>query len=343
MESVTVVRYFLVNHSPLPPLAEKKMIKTFEFTVSVLAYHAMNPLLNISANCRVSSRLLLWIALFPLALHADENGTNRAILKSLTFYASFNRGVDADFAQGDPKLYTIVSAKPEFKTAVGLQAEGMTKLIKGKGLSGDALQFMRRDAKKLFYKAKKNLAYGRREWSGTVSLWLRLDPEKDLDPGYCDPIQITPRQWNDGAFFVDFDRAGDPRDFRLGVFADLDIWNAQNRDWNDIPEDERPLVTVHHPPFAGDKWTHVVFTWNQFNRGDKSGVAAFYLDGRLQGRLTGWEQTMTWGPNEECRIQIGLNYIGLFDDLSCFDRALTSQEVRRLYDLKGELSALVAK
>ena len=160
--------------------------------------------------CRVSSLLLLWIALFPLALHADENGTNKALLKSFTFYASFNRGIDADFAHGDPNLYTIVSGKPDFKTAVGLRAEGMTKLIKGKGLSGDALQFTRRDAKKLFYKAKKNLAYGRREWSGTVSLWLRLDPEKDLDPGYCDPIQITPRQWNDGAFFVDFDRAGDP-------------------------------------------------------------------------------------------------------------------------------------
>ena len=52
---------------------------------------------------------------------------------------------------------------------------------------------------------------------------------------------------------------------------------------------------------------------------------------------------MTWGPHEECRIQIGLNYIGLFDDLSCFDRALTSEEIRRLYELKGELSALVAK
>ncbi len=169
----------------------------------------MKPLFKTSASCRVSSLLLLWIALFPLALGADENGTDRSLLKSLTFYASFNGGVDADFARGDPKLYTIVSGKPDFKTAAGLQAEGMTKRVKGKGLSGDALQFTRRDAKKLFYKAKKNIAYGQREWSGTVSLWLRLDPEEDLDPGFCDPIQITPRQWNDGSFFVDGKRSGD--------------------------------------------------------------------------------------------------------------------------------------
>ena len=292
---------------------------------------------------RFSSLLFVWITLFPLSIHAYENGANRAILKSLTLHASFDNGSDADFANGDPHLYTIISREPEIRLEAGIHTEGMTRIARGKGLSGDALQFTRRAAKWLYYKADKNFPYAQHDWSGTVSLWLRLDPQKDLDPGYCDPIQITPRQWNDVAFFVDFDKAGMPRDFRLGVFADRTIWNSQNKKMNDIPDDQRPLVTVNDPPFASHKWTHVVFTWNQFNRGDKSGVAAFYLDGELQGKLTGWEQTLTWKSHEECRIMIGLNYIGLFDDLSCFGRALTSKEIKHLYELKGELSVLVAK
>jgi len=30
-----------------------------------------------------------------------------------------------------------------------------------------------------------------------------LSPPTDLAPGFCDPIRITPREWNDRAFFVD--------------------------------------------------------------------------------------------------------------------------------------------
>ena len=35
------------------------------------------------------------------------------------------------------------------------------------------------------------LNYNDRNWSATVSVWLRLDPDKDLEPGYCDPVQIV--------------------------------------------------------------------------------------------------------------------------------------------------------
>jgi hypothetical protein len=43
--------------------------------------------------------------------------------------------------------------------------------------------------------------------------------------------------------------------------------------------------------------------------------------------------TFTWDPSREA-IMLGLNYIGLFDDLSVFDRALTEEEVGLIYHLQ---------
>jgi hypothetical protein len=285
--------------------------------------------------------LAVWIVFTSPSIHAEESALTGGILKSLTFHASFNQGSDADYAKGDSRIYTMTDRDPAIISKPGVHTDEMTIIASNQGLFGDALQFTRRASNWLYYKADKNLSYTHRDWQGTVSLWLSLDPQKDLDPGFCDPIQITPRQWNDAAFFVDFDKAGNPRDFRLGAFADIAVWNDQNQNLNDIPDSQRPLLKVHSPPFARDQWTHVVFTWSHFNTGEKNGVAAFYLNGKLQGEITGWDQSFTWKPDEESRILIGLNYIGLFDELSCFDRALASNEINRLYELKGEFSNAV--
>ena len=184
------------------------------------------------------------------------------------------------------------------------------------------------------------MPYAKTNWSGSVSCWLKLNPEQDLEPGYCDPIQITTRAWNDGSFFVDFDEKGDPRDFRLGAFADLLVWNPEKKE---VPIEQRPLHSVTNPPFSRDQWTHVAFTWDKFNTGEKDGVATFYLNGHLQGSITGWNQQFTWKEDEESRLYLGLNYIGLFDELSCYDRALTSEEIVSIYQNQkgdgGKLSA----
>ena len=44
-----------------------------------------------------------------------------------------------------------------------------------------------------------------------------------LEPGFCDPVQITPRAWNDAAFFVEFEKRPESIPFRLGVYADLGV------------------------------------------------------------------------------------------------------------------------
>jgi hypothetical protein len=203
-------------------------------------------------------------------------------------------------------------------------------IAKGAGRHGDALRFAGTSDQVLFYKAEE-MGYRKVNWEGTVSFWMKLDPDKDLKPGYCDPIQITERAWNDGAFFVDFDKEL-PRDFRLGVFSDLAKWNPQNTPWEQIPVHERPMVTVKRPPFASDSWTHVVFTFRNVNAADGGqGTASLYLNSELLGAV---ERPLefTWDV-EKAAIMIGILYIGDFDDLAIFNRALAADEVRYLRDL----------
>ena len=42
----------------------------------------------------------------------------------------------------------------------------------------------------MFFRAAGNMPYARSAWDGTVSFWLSVDPERDLQPGFCDPVQI---------------------------------------------------------------------------------------------------------------------------------------------------------
>jgi hypothetical protein len=152
-------------------------------------------------------------------------------------------------------------------------------------------------------------------------------------------VQITPRAWNDAAFFVEFEKRPESIPFRLGVYADTAVWNPAKRKFEEIPSSERPLVTVDNPPFAAKKWTHVVFTFERFNTGKADGVARLYLDGEPRGVLSARQQTFTWDP-QQAIIGLGLSYIGLLDELSMFNRALAADDVARLYRLDSGVSAL---
>ena len=39
-------------------------------------------------------------------------------------------------------------------------------------------------------------------------------------------------------------------------------------------------------------------------------------------------------------IRLGVNYVGLYDELAIFDRTLTDAEIHRLHELKGGVGAL---
>ena len=46
-----------------------------------------------------------------------------------------------------------------------------------------------------------------------------------------------------------------------------------------------------------------------------------------------------WDPSKAL-VMLGLNYIGLFDELAIFNRALADQEVRTLYQLREGVASL---
>ena len=276
---------------------------------------------------------LVPIIFFFIILLNTGHSDDLSLKNSLTFYASFDNGTNAEIAKGDKQLYTLINKISK----LGNHTEGMTKLVTGQGLSGDALLFSKRDAKWLFYDGDQNFNFDVKDWSGSVSFWIKVDPINKLDPGYVDPIQITPNTWNDASFFVDFDKEGSPRPFRLGAFADKAVWNPENKD---IPEPERPLVTAKSNPFSDKKWTHVAFTWKRFNTEKKDAIATLYLNGKNEGSIKNWNQKFSWADKNH-RILIGLNYMGLFDDLACFNRALSQKEIESIYEHKKSLRGLL--
>ena len=259
---------------------------------------------------------------------------------ALTFHASFDGKVDAEYALGDPKLYSAESMKQRQGAKPGLPGSGQVQHAAGEGRFGDALRFTAKKSPVVFFQAARNMTYAPSNWSGTVSFWLKTDPEGLLEPGFCDPVQITPRAWNDAAFFVEFEKRPQSIPFRLGAYADLDVWNPTKRRFEDIPAAERPLIGVEKPPFTRDKWTHVLFTFDHFNTGAPDGVVRLYLDGAPRGTLSPRRQTFTW-KLEDAVVALGLSYIGLLDELSIFNRALTDGEIKRVYALQKGVSSLV--
>lgn len=267
---------------------------------------------------------------------AQEKDSLPAIRKSMTLSATFDTGADADFAKGDKHIYIASSAERKDSKS-GLPA-GEIEVAKGQGRHGsDALRFIKKSGKVAFYKAAGNIDYRKEDWSGTASFWLSLDPQTDLGDWYCDPIQITEKAWNDAGLWVDFSKDDRPKHFRLGVLADLKVWNPTNRDFEKMTAAERPVCVVTPPPFSRGKWTHVAFTFEKFNTGKPDGLAKLYLNGKLQGTVSGRNQVYSWNP-EQAAIQIGMSYVGLYDELSIFNRALSEAEIQTLHAFEGRLA-----
>jgi hypothetical protein len=257
---------------------------------------------------------------------AQAQEERQALRDALHFHAAFDGSADAKVAAGDGRVFTAESLERK-QLVPGITRSDVT-IAKGAGKYGDCLRFAGK-AKPVICYSGEALHYQTQDWSGSVSMWLRLNPDKDLEPGYCDPLQITQFAWNNGAFFVDFDKDL-PRDFRLGAFSDLKFWNPKNVAWEVLPPAERPMVTVKKPPFSRDSWTHVLFTFSGINNAeDRPGRATLYLNGEAQGTL---EQPMrfTWDI-KHAAIMLGIEYIGDIDDLMIFRRALNPAEVKFLF------------
>jgi hypothetical protein len=271
----------------------------------------------------MTRKFLLWIcAALAVPLSAQQSG--------LVFRASFDHGIDAEIAGGDPKLHwtSKIEVPPKVSEA-GLPTNGVVTHEKSGGVIGGYLKFQRKAPEMVFFQGEGNMPYNKTNWSGTVSFWLKLTPDEDLAPGFTDPIQITDKAWNKSAFFVEFSKDEKPREFRLGVYADFEVWNPQNKKWEEIPQGEKPLAPVMRPPFTREEWTHVAFTFANFNSGKPDGVARLYLNGEEHALLKPRTQTFTWDYNK-VMIMLGLSYVGGFDELAIYDRMLSRDEIENL-------------
>ncbi|MEZ6133540.1 MAG: family 16 glycoside hydrolase [Pirellulaceae bacterium] len=247
---------------------------------------------------------------------------------AMIMHASFDDTTDLNLFKKDGWIYTAPSTKRQ-DAKQGMHIPSVN-IARGQGKYRDALQFKSKAEQVLFYQGTE-IGYRPENWSGSLSLWMKLDPNKDLAPGFCDPIQMTERGWNDGAFFIDFDKEL-PRAFRLGAFPDYKSWNPQDTNFDDIPVEQRPMVSVAQPPFSAEKWTHVCFTWDQVNAADEGRPATttLYLDGQPQGSVVR-PMRFTWEP-KQAALMVGVYYVGLIDDLLVFDKPLTAEQVKLLFE-----------
>ncbi len=276
------------------------------------------------------------IGLLLLLQFSCQPKSSSELGKALTFFVSFDEGTDADFALGDKSIYTATSRKKLDSAQVGMTNTDH-QIIEGKGKVGDAFKFGKKSSQVIFYKSKDNIAYDPQRWSGTISFWLSLDPATDLAPGYTDPIQITDVNYNDASIWVDFTNEN-PRDFRLGVIGDLDQWSLDTLTTSSETEFEKRLVRIKAPPFSKDSWTHVAITYSELGTSESS--ASLYMNGKMMGAINGIDDPFTW-ELEKSNIYLGLNFIGLMDELSIFNRPLAASEIEALYKLEGGVHSIL--
>jgi hypothetical protein len=256
--------------------------------------------------------------------------------KALLFHAGFDSGPKADFATGDPQLYTSPDRK-RTPAQPGLHAGDAIELSASEGKFGGALSFKRKTKEQVFFKGGGNLGFKSKDWSGSCSFWMRLDPDKDLEPGYCDPLQFVGQAWGEGNMFVEFSKDHTPRHFRYAIMAITRLWNPNNEKWEEMKN--RPMVAVEKPPFSRAHWTHVCFTFGNANTGEKNGWGRLYLDGKKMGEFSGWQNDFNWEVDQSA-LTLGLNYVGLIDDVAVFNRPLTDAEVTNIYALKRGIAEL---
>jgi len=280
--------------------------------------------------------LLLPAAVLIPSLHADivPPRPEDPLRASLAFHASFDKGFDADFSRGDKACY--------LKTAAGLvpcvESEEL-KLVPEGGRHGGAIHFPKKGATRPSYRGEGMLGYNAKDWSTTVSLWLKLTPDEDLEPGYCDPIQIVGDDTKKGFIFLEWSKDHSPRYFRYAIRPLIELWDPEGLGWEVVPEPKRPMVQLKTAPFSRDRWTHAVFTLDRINAGKDVNAGTLYLDGKKQGEIKGFDLTFGWDP-AAVMLVLGAAYVGHIDDLAVFDRVLSDQEVKVLHGLKKGVAEL---
>jgi hypothetical protein len=254
-----------------------------------------------------------------------------ALKSSLVFHASFDSSLNADFSKGDKTCCS--------KKGVPCAPNEELKLVASGGKFGGCLHFPKKGVTRPLFSGVNMLGYNDQDWNATVSIWLRLTPDEDLEPGYCDPVQILGDDGKKGFIFLEWSKDETPRFFRYAIRPLFEIWNPTNVQWADIPFEKRPMVQLSNAPFSRDAWTHVVFTIANVNSKSAKPSGSLYLNGKKQGSIENWDLRFGWKP-ESVALVLGASYVGHQDDLAVFNRALSDAEITQLFELKDGVSSL---
>ena len=187
--------------------------------------------------------LLLSLSIIGLTARLFAEGPE-GLLDGLVFHAPFDGGADANLSAGDGRIYTAPPSRDPTEGKPGLNT-GEVTIGSGKGRYGDALHFLKKTRNMVFFHGDKNMGYRAKDWSGTISMWLSIDPA-DLEQEFSDPVQITDKKYNDAALWVDFTKDDAPPHFRMGVFADANVWKSKGRKQDEIPR----IGAAHRPSQA---------------------------------------------------------------------------------------------
>jgi hypothetical protein len=269
---------------------------------------------------------------------SSADDVRASLSKALTFHASFDHGSDADFALGDKHIYTATVQDGQKVVALtrGL-GDPPLAIVEGQGKFGAALAFTQENSHVVVYKAERNVAYSSEAFSGSLSFWMRLDPS-GIPGQYSDPVQLTDKDFSDACIWIDFTKNDTPSDLRLGVFGNQSEWDVANQRAQSREFYWR-LAKVAEPPFANDQWTHVVVTWDGINN-TQSGRARLYFNTEYQGATGVIRERFTWDvANAGIRLGMG-HFVGLMDDIAIFNRALSPEEIRALYELERGVAEL---
>jgi hypothetical protein len=289
--------------------------------------------------------LSLGLALFACSRQGDQATTettteptpniSAGLSESLTFHASFDHGPNADFGSGDLKIYSIDSRSKEISEGIGTPPQ---KLDTTSGKFNSALSFNKENTHTVFYKVENNITYSSESFKGTFSFWLSTDPQ-EIPGQYCDPVQITDKDYSNAAIWVDITKNDSPSDLRLGVFGDQPVWDVSNKK-GEAEEFFWRLHKVAEPPLGKGEWTHIVITWDGVNT--KQGRAKLYLNGEYKGSSSLIREPFTWDV-ANVRLNLGIGYVGLFDDIAAFNKALSPDEIRSLHNLDNGVAELYKK
>jgi hypothetical protein len=279
------------------------------------------------------------LALTAAAHEPVAPAVRAALGRALTLHASFDAGPNADIARGDRTLYTYATSQQRAQGGVVGLPDDTVKITQGSGRFGSALLFTKKSTLRPFFKDGGNIGYNSSDWSYSVSVWLRISPDIDLEPGYCDPVQFVGDDGNKGFIFLEWDKDSSPRYFRYAIRPLVEIWDPGKVGWAKLPFDKRPMVQVERAPFSHARWTHVVFTAHHINARTARPSGRLYLDGQLQGAIENWDLSFGWSPDAALLV-LGAAYVGHMDELAVFDRTLTDTEVKAIFNLPNGVREL---